>query len=245
MNKQSFLKQLERELKHIPAEDREDAITYYREYFEEMGIEDTTEVPAELGSPKELARAIIDECVDKHVERQGKKGCMKNGASLVWLIILGICAAPIALLMVIVGVAFIFLIAVMLFFIGVAIFLAGVGGLLMGIFLIPAVFVAGSLGQSIVCLGLALLGGGLGILLYFGARALSVKSIAGELESGDASLSLTGAEDDYSVDLIAECDDIKLNGETIMGKLQRDSKDSDYRIEIKNEYGDLKLDFAK
>ena len=40
MNKHTFLQRLEKALRHIPKEDREDAISYYTEYFEEMGADD-------------------------------------------------------------------------------------------------------------------------------------------------------------------------------------------------------------
>ena len=40
MNKYTFLQRLEKALRHIPKEDREDAISYYTEYFEEMGADD-------------------------------------------------------------------------------------------------------------------------------------------------------------------------------------------------------------
>ena len=36
MNKTEFIKQLEKRLRRLPKEDREDAIRYYEEYFEEM-----------------------------------------------------------------------------------------------------------------------------------------------------------------------------------------------------------------
>ena len=39
MNKHTFLQRLEKALRHIPKEDREDAISYYTEYFEEMGAD--------------------------------------------------------------------------------------------------------------------------------------------------------------------------------------------------------------
>lgn len=172
MNKQTFLKQLERELKHIPAEDREDAIAYYREYFEEMGADDELDVTVELGSPKELARTIISNCADKHVERQNREKGMKNGAITVWMVILGICAAPIALPVAVVGVTMLIVFIAVVFAIGISVFAAAASGLMLALFMIPAVFVSGSLAQSIVCLGLICLGAGLAILLFFGARGI-------------------------------------------------------------------------
>lgn len=59
MNRQEFLKQLESLLKNIPANEREDALAYYNDYFDEAGIENEQNVIQELGSPQKVAQSII------------------------------------------------------------------------------------------------------------------------------------------------------------------------------------------
>lgn len=61
MNKLEFLEILERELKELPQEEYENVLAYYREYFEEAGIEKESEVIAELGDPMVLAQRILRE----------------------------------------------------------------------------------------------------------------------------------------------------------------------------------------
>ena len=51
MTKQEFLQRLEQLLADLPYEERDSAMTYYREYLEEAGPENEQAVLAELGSP--------------------------------------------------------------------------------------------------------------------------------------------------------------------------------------------------
>ncbi len=58
MNKEKFLFQLERLLYDIPKEEREEALEYYRSYFEEAGEDMEDAVLEELGSAQEIASSI-------------------------------------------------------------------------------------------------------------------------------------------------------------------------------------------
>ncbi|MEE1031632.1 MAG: DUF1700 domain-containing protein [Ruminococcus sp.] len=58
MNREEFMRQLERLLWEIPVNDREDAIAYYQDYFDEAGAENEEKVIKELGSPERVAAVI-------------------------------------------------------------------------------------------------------------------------------------------------------------------------------------------
>lgn len=58
MTKQEFLQRLEQLLADLPYEERDSAMTYYREYLEEAGPENEQAVLAELGSPEQLSAQI-------------------------------------------------------------------------------------------------------------------------------------------------------------------------------------------
>ncbi|MFR4350349.1 MAG: DUF1700 domain-containing protein [Roseburia sp.] len=58
MNREEFLRQLERLLSGISEEERVDAIAFYRSYFEEAGEENEDAVIEELGSPQKVAEII-------------------------------------------------------------------------------------------------------------------------------------------------------------------------------------------
>lgn len=58
MNRVEFMQQLERLLMDIPEQDRQDAIAYYHNYFDEAGEENEAQVIRELGSPDKVAAII-------------------------------------------------------------------------------------------------------------------------------------------------------------------------------------------
>lgn len=60
LNKSEFLSKLERLLWNIPKEEREEAIQYYEEYFNDAGVEKEAELIAELESPEKVAKSIRD-----------------------------------------------------------------------------------------------------------------------------------------------------------------------------------------
>ena len=71
MKKEAFLKELEYLLQDIPDEDKEEALSYYRDYLEEAGSENEDKVIEEFGSPERVA-AII---------RADVTGNLKDGGS--------------------------------------------------------------------------------------------------------------------------------------------------------------------
>lgn len=74
MNKEMFLGQLEQLLYDIPREEREEAMDYYRSYFEEAGVENEASVLEELDSPQYIAASIKED-----LKRPGKEdGHLKN-----------------------------------------------------------------------------------------------------------------------------------------------------------------------
>lgn len=58
MNKESFLKRLDELLQDIDAIEREEALNYYRDYFEDAGVEHEQEIIHELESPEKVAQTI-------------------------------------------------------------------------------------------------------------------------------------------------------------------------------------------
>lgn len=58
MNKEGFMSQLESLLAEIPATEREEALQYYNDYFEDAGWENEASVIKSLGSPQKVAENI-------------------------------------------------------------------------------------------------------------------------------------------------------------------------------------------
>lgn len=61
MNKQEYLSELEVHLASLSEEERNDALRFYEEYFEDAGPENEQQVISELGKPFALAKSIICE----------------------------------------------------------------------------------------------------------------------------------------------------------------------------------------
>lgn len=59
MRREEFMKELAYLLRDIPANEREDALAYYENYFDEAGAENEYKVIQELGSPAAVAEKIL------------------------------------------------------------------------------------------------------------------------------------------------------------------------------------------
>lgn len=71
MTRDEYMKELEYLLQDIQEEDKEDALQYYRDYFEEAGPEKEEDIIRELGSPERIA-SIIRCDIAGHLEQGGE-----------------------------------------------------------------------------------------------------------------------------------------------------------------------------
>ena len=103
MTSQEYLNQLQKYLKKLPQSDYEDAMEYFTEYFADAGPENEQAVIEELGTPKiaaaELMMNLLDKKMDEHtaMEQEEKRNEKKKttGASVIWIAVLTLFAAPI------------------------------------------------------------------------------------------------------------------------------------------------------
>ena len=58
MNRREYMDRLEQLLLVLPIEEREEALQYYEDYFDDAGIENEVDVIRELGTPEEVAAKI-------------------------------------------------------------------------------------------------------------------------------------------------------------------------------------------
>ena len=77
MNKNEFMESLKEKLSKLSVEDREDAINYYWEYFEEAGFGEESDVTKNVGNPEDVAAKIIEtaECLR---ESESQENCSCN-----------------------------------------------------------------------------------------------------------------------------------------------------------------------
>lgn len=95
MNREKYMRCLQRRLRKLPKEDYERAIAYFTEYFDEAGSEREAQAIEDLGSPELAADQVIRDFAVKNAEELVKN--VKRGFSALWIGILAIFAAPIAL----------------------------------------------------------------------------------------------------------------------------------------------------
>ncbi|MDO4306200.1 MAG: DUF1700 domain-containing protein [Eubacteriales bacterium] len=96
MNREIYMRSLRERLRKLPKEDQDMAMEYFREYFDEAGPENEAQAIENLGSPKEAAEQIIMDMAVKNCEEAPKAG-MKRSFRSVWIGILAVFAAPIAI----------------------------------------------------------------------------------------------------------------------------------------------------
>jgi uncharacterized membrane protein len=168
MNKQQFLQELDRRLKLIPADDRQDAIEYYDGYISDMELPEGADVVASLGTPKEVAKNIIEQCTQKHIENTAEQKTVKGKATVVWLTILGVLALPLSLPLGIMVMAIVFAVLITIVAVVFALIVSAVAIAASGFFSIFwGLFVPG-FAQKLFTIGAGLMISGLSILLVYG-----------------------------------------------------------------------------
>lgn len=179
MNKKKFLEVLKRKLRHLPKEDREDAIAYYEEYLAEMNLSEDEDVTLRVGQPAKIAREILGNCTEKHLDEQKEKGGIKNSATVIWMVLLGICASPIAIPMAAMLIVLLFACVIVVASAVLVFLCAGVAIVAAGIFHIPCIFWATGFAQKMVCLGMGAICVGFGMLFLIGVIKVAKYLVCG------------------------------------------------------------------
>ena len=185
MKREEFMLKLESLLQDISKEEREEALQYYKDYFDDAGAENEDSIIKELGSPEKVAKTLKEDIgenpsEDSEYSEMGYNYSSENTGNapavkkkpwtndtlkiilIVLIIIVGtpiimpIAAVPIAVLVAIAAVIFGFLVS------GIVIGIVGISMIVLGISKIP------------VAAALALGFSGTGLLLVAAGAALSV-----------------------------------------------------------------------
>ena len=199
MSRREFMERLEQLLWSIPDSEREEALQYYNDYFDDAGPENEANVIKELGSPEQVAQKIkagFSEAASEYSERgyentrfrdaqemarqsQPEVKKTSNGWKVLAIILLCVLAAPViipvgaAALAVLAGV----IVAVIAICFGVA--AAGVAVLVAGLVVIGAglvkLFAAPAIGLAVSGVGLLLFA--LGIVLSLAILWCGIKVV--------------------------------------------------------------------
>ncbi len=179
MSRQQWLKKLEKELKKLPQEERDDALIYYGEYLEEIPEEQWEEASKQLGSPGKVAAQIKSDYAITQLNREekpGEKKSQKTTTKVGWILLAvfgSIMAAPVAIPVVIL------LIAV------AGSIVAGVIGLIIGWLALLIGLVAGGIGfivAAVVLFGESIAAGLLVLGCALMMMVIGVVAFAGTLK---------------------------------------------------------------
>ncbi|MDF7637918.1 DUF1700 domain-containing protein [Lactobacillus sp. ESL0791] len=130
-----YILELEQNLSVLPENDRQDVVEFYREFLLDGNFHERQAIEQELGSPQQLAHKIIaDYSVSDDGSKspqQPQKDSSKHLLKTIWYTLLGICAAPVGIPIIIAILAII--IAVLAVCLGIFIgFIALIAGLIGG-----------------------------------------------------------------------------------------------------------------
>lgn len=169
MTRAEYMTTLSHNLRRLPGEDFDRAMEYFEEYFNEAGLEHEAEAVRDLGSPEEAARELIMNLAEKNISEPPKT--VKRGFHAVWVGILGVCAAPIALPLLLAFVCVIFALLITVFAVIFAFFVSAAGITAGGVLTVAggAALMFRTFSDGLATFGAGLFTLGAGILLLYGS----------------------------------------------------------------------------
>ena len=190
MTKTEYMKVLSKKLRRLPTEDYERAVEYFEEYFADAGLENEQKAIEDLGTPEEAARELIMDLAEENADKPPKT--VKRGMRAIWIGILGICAAPIALPLALVFIILIACAFLVVFCVLLCIVIAGVsvaaGGIISAIAGAAVLFQSFADGICNLGFGLGCFGAGLlftyGSILLFGWTVRKLSVFLGQITKG-------------------------------------------------------------
>jgi len=168
MTRKEFMRELREGLSRLPANERDAALAYYEEYFEEAGSDHEQDVIRELGSPASVAARILADHAVKAARESPYNP--RKGFSAFWAVLLALFAAPLAIPVIVALVGIIIAVVAVVIAIGTAAIGLVVGGVALftggffGLFATPA--------TAIILFGAAFLLWGLGKIVFVIAGAV-------------------------------------------------------------------------
>ena len=104
MSREEYLNQLHKYLRKLPKQDYDDAMDYFEEYFQETDEAGAQKLIEEMGTPKEAARELIANLLDKKLDEtymsdenndRIKTSGKKSSKGTFWVACLAILALPV------------------------------------------------------------------------------------------------------------------------------------------------------
>ena len=172
MTRAEYMTILAHNLRRLPKEDYDRAMEYFEEYFNEAGPAHEQDAIRDLGAPEDASRELIMNLAEKNIGEPPKT--VKRGVHAVWVGILGVCAAPIALPFLFAVVCVIFALCITAFAVLGSLFLAAVCLVAGGVVAMAGGFILTfrTFADGVATIGMSLVTLGLGILFVYGSFRL-------------------------------------------------------------------------
>lgn len=169
MNRYNYLNALSNIIQNeLPADEYNNVMQYYSEYFADAGADKEQEVIASLGTPEELARGIIAEQCGREPDEIIVR-TKRRGLPLGWIIAIAIVGSPIWLALLCVGIA----VGACVVAIAITVVVVALVFVLVGV-----VLVIGGIGKLFTVPGDGLVALGLGFIIEAAGIALAILIIA-------------------------------------------------------------------
>ena len=181
MTSAEFLYELRRRLSNLPAQEVDQAMSYYEEYFADAGPEGEADLINRLGTPAQVASTIIGEYAMKDVQERDAGEKKGSAFKTMWIAIIAVLASPIAIPLAAAFFVVILALLIAIFSVFLAFFVSAIAMVAAGLF---------SVGTGIFALflqpieGVALMGVGflcfaLGMAFFLGTTKLCQLTIRG------------------------------------------------------------------
>lgn len=169
MNKTEYMAALKTHLRRLPKADFETAVDYFEEYFADAGAEQEQQVIEDLGSPDFAADQVITTLALNNAKEPVRD--VKKGLGAVWVGVLALCAAPIALPVALLLGASLLLVLLCVLMAILMVVLSGVLLVIYGPVCIIGAFtvISDSVPIFISCMGWGFCSLGIGLLITFGS----------------------------------------------------------------------------
>jgi len=179
-SREQYMNELKHALRRLPKEDFDAACAYFEEYFDEAGTENELLAMEDLGSPRQAARELIVSLAVKN-SREPARTDVKKGFSSVWVGILAVFAAPIALPLAFAAVLVVASLGLSVFLILLSVALCGAAAVLCGILSVVAgaIYLFQAPGDALANIGMGLMCLGVGVILIPAIYDLSRKVLKG------------------------------------------------------------------
>ena len=185
MNRGEFMLKLESLLQNISREEREEALQYYNDYFDDAGVENEADIIKELGSPEKVARTLTEDIGEsrtdegeysemgysytpedtRNVPAVKKKPWTNDTLKVILIILIVIVGAPIIMPIAAVPLALLVAVAALIFGFLVSGIAIGVAGIFLIGFGISKIPVAAALTLGFAGTGLILVAAGIALTI--------------------------------------------------------------------------------